>query len=118
MYREIGYMSMVRRLCVECVLRAMCWGLFVVCGGALRVLGGVCVVCMWWGRECIGGRVCGVRGLCVLGGLCVCMCAVCVVCVAVCVLWVVRVFVLCDGHEHVSPVALLRFLTLLDVGPS
>lgn len=62
--------------------------------------------------------MCGVRGLCVLGGLCVCMCAVCVVCVAVCVLWVVRVFVLCDGHEHTSPVALLRFLTLLDVGPS
>ena len=51
--------------------------------------------------------MCGVRGLCVLGGLCVRMCAVCVVCVAVYVLWVVWVFVLCDGHGHVSPVALL-----------
>ena len=45
MYREIGYMSMVRRLCVECVLGAMCWGLFVVCGrGLVCIRGCMCAV--------------------------------------------------------------------------
>lgn len=47
MHREIGYMSMVRRLCV---LRAICCGLFLVCGRGLA---------------CIRGCMCGVY---VVGG--------------------------------------------------
>lgn len=64
---------------------------------------------------CEEGAVCTVRAVCMcVYGMCG---ANSVVCVRLCIC-VVCVFVVCDGHEHISSVALLHFLRLLDVGPN
>lgn len=67
--------------------------------------------------------MCGVceGAVCIVRAVCTCVYGMCgadpVVCMRLCVC-VVCVFVVCDGHEHISSVALLHFLRLLDVGPN